>query len=298
MNRSDRRIVMTHYVLGQLSDEERARLEEEYFANSDLFEEIVAAENDLIDAYVAGKLSGNDLLQFEIHFLNTPEHEERVAFAKSMLSTKPRQELSSPMAVQASPSLISIRRAAMASIFLLFLASVLWLAFRNIRLRHELAQMQTSHTQLEKEREALQQDNTKLQAELAQGQTFPTQGPLAWAKSGETTVVLRLSANLARGPGKPNTLSLSPRIHGVVLILETGIDLYGSYEISLETPDGTPLLRKKGLNSWTTTQGRLVAVQLPSVALQRADYVVRLMGVNPNRQPQEVAAYSFRVVVR
>lgn len=300
MKPSDRSIVITRYILGQLSEEEQARLEEEYRTDSDLFEEIVAVENDLIDSYVAGKLSGANLRQFESHFLTTPEHQERVAFAKFLADSGPQQETSNPSSVEGSllkrlPSPFSLSLAAVLTVLLL-LASSIWLAIRDIRLRHELAEMRSSQGRIERERQEFEKENAELQAELARRRNSPIQGPLPVGPPGQSATVLTLSADLARGPAAPNVLPLSSGINTVILMLQTGRDPYSDYEISLETPDRIQLLRKKGLDNWVTHQGRLVAVQLPAAAFQRGDYVLRLIGMNPTRPGEEIDAYSFRVI--
>src|SRR5215831_11007555 len=172
MNRSERSALMARYILGQLSEEERARVEEEYFADSDFFEEMVAVENDLIDSYVAGRLSGVELQQFENHFLSNPEHRERVEFARSLLGSGPKAERSGESSRQAgatwrlrwpAPAL----RFAAAAVFLGLLACGIWLAMSNIRLGEELAQMRSSQTKLEQEQQELQRKNAELQAEIA-----------------------------------------------------------------------------------------------------------------------------------
>ena len=298
MNRSDLSSVITRYILGQLSQEERARLEEEYFANSDLFEEIVAAENDLIDAYVAGKLRGDDLLQFENHFLTTAERRERVAFARSLLKGKSAENPSRGSTLQTVPanwrflSLFSVGRAVAAAVILVLLASSLWLAVKGVRLGRELKEIRSSQARLEQQRQELQQKTAELEAQLAQRQAPPT--PRYRPQTGEPIIALTLSANMPRGHAKPNILPLSHEISSVVLMLETQSGPFVNYEIALETPEGTPVLRKKGLTSWASVQGRLVEVQLPAYILQRGDYVIRLM----DQRGHEVDAYSFRVVTR
>ena len=52
MRRTDDEILMRRYLLGSLPQDERTSLEGGYLADAGLFEELVAAENDLIDYYV------------------------------------------------------------------------------------------------------------------------------------------------------------------------------------------------------------------------------------------------------
>ena len=85
--------VMTRYLLGDVSDEEQARLEELYFVNDRAFEQLAAVEDELIDAYARGELSESQRNQFELHFLNSTERQRKLAFAESFtryLSEAPR----------------------------------------------------------------------------------------------------------------------------------------------------------------------------------------------------------------
>src|SRR5947207_2409634 len=78
--------LLVRYLLGEASPEERSHLEARYVTNAELFEELVAAENDLIDAYAGGHLSDSDRRRLEEYFLVTPERRQRVEFAKALLN--------------------------------------------------------------------------------------------------------------------------------------------------------------------------------------------------------------------
>src|SRR5262245_328184 len=69
------------YILGDMLAEERARFEEEYFENDELFEELVAAENEIADKYVRGKLSSAERQKVEQHFLHSSERKKEIEFA-------------------------------------------------------------------------------------------------------------------------------------------------------------------------------------------------------------------------
>jgi CHAT domain-containing protein/tetratricopeptide (TPR) repeat protein len=72
------------YLLGDLSEDESQRIEEKYFADSDLYDQLRAAERDLIDRYARGELSGADRQRFEDRFLNTPGRRDRVEFGVAL----------------------------------------------------------------------------------------------------------------------------------------------------------------------------------------------------------------------
>jgi anti-sigma factor RsiW len=69
---------LARYILGELSEHERERLEAEYFEDDDAFEQMLMAEEELTDAYVRGELSAEERAQFEKSYLSSPRGCERV----------------------------------------------------------------------------------------------------------------------------------------------------------------------------------------------------------------------------
>src|SRR6185503_10005685 len=74
---------LTRYLLAGLPPDEEERLEQEYLRGGEAYDRLLAAEDDLIDAYAAGRLEGDEARRFEARFLATPERRERVAFARA-----------------------------------------------------------------------------------------------------------------------------------------------------------------------------------------------------------------------
>ena len=66
------------YLLGQATDDESAALEQQYFESQDALDRIAAAEDDLIEDYLANQLDRADRERFERSYLATPEHRIRV----------------------------------------------------------------------------------------------------------------------------------------------------------------------------------------------------------------------------
>jgi anti-sigma factor RsiW len=64
-----------------LSPGDGERLEEEFFVNDEIFQEIEIAEDDLVDDYVRGELSDNERRQFESKLAGLPRLAERIKFA-------------------------------------------------------------------------------------------------------------------------------------------------------------------------------------------------------------------------
>ena len=79
---TDNQTLAKQYLLGTLSDVEVDRLEERYFSDNYLFEEIGIAEDELIDAYVRERLSSPEREQFEKVLSRSPRLSERVHYGR------------------------------------------------------------------------------------------------------------------------------------------------------------------------------------------------------------------------
>lgn len=72
-----------NYLLGGLEETRKVQLEEQLLNDAQLFEELLIAEDELVDHYVAGRLSVADKSRFESHFLATPDHIRKTQFGRA-----------------------------------------------------------------------------------------------------------------------------------------------------------------------------------------------------------------------
>jgi hypothetical protein len=75
---------LRQYLLGNVSQEARQGIEERLLIENSFFEELLLIEEELIDDYVGGELSGDDRSRFERHFLSTPERHQKLRFALAL----------------------------------------------------------------------------------------------------------------------------------------------------------------------------------------------------------------------
>ena len=303
VDRAEGKTLILRYILGQVSPEERADFEERYFADSDLFEELLAAENDLIDSYARGELSGPDRFRFESRYLATPELRKRVQFSKSLadysssvipLSPAPRWWKSIT-----SPGLGPAARFALTGVIVGLVGCSVLITIGNIQLRRQLEQMSAEQARVQQQEQASQLQITDLNAQLQRLQASNRTQEIAQLEPpGVPLISLTLSPGLPRSTGRASVLPISPGVSTVLLLLKTSQDSYTTYGVSLETPGGRQVLKKDELKALLATSAKVVPVSLPSSALQRGDYVLRLIGSNPGVQSEEVDVYSFRVVMR
>jgi hypothetical protein len=72
------------YLLGLLVAGARQRFEEGLLTDDALFEELLIAEDELIDDYLRRNLSAGEHDRFERHFLQTPERRRKLSFANGL----------------------------------------------------------------------------------------------------------------------------------------------------------------------------------------------------------------------
>ena len=154
------RAQLTRYLLGLVSPSERERLESEYFTNDDTFQEILSAEDDLIDAYARGELSAKERRHFEEHFLNSTASRERVQFARTLAGFVVDTPTSETPAPYQPGFFASLRLSPMALRFavvalLALAAATTWLLIQQGRMRNELQTLRA-------ERDTLNQKNDQL----------------------------------------------------------------------------------------------------------------------------------------
>jgi len=70
------------YLLGDLAADRRAALEESILSDPGVYEELLAAEEELIDQYVTNNLSPSEREQFETNFLITAERQKNLRFGR------------------------------------------------------------------------------------------------------------------------------------------------------------------------------------------------------------------------
>jgi hypothetical protein len=74
------------YLLGELTEDERALVEQEFFRNEEAVDRIEQAEGDLIEDYLAGRLDADAHQRFERDYLAAPHHRTRVDIVRRLMT--------------------------------------------------------------------------------------------------------------------------------------------------------------------------------------------------------------------
>lgn len=112
------------YLLGDLDEQENKAVERQYFEDEARLDSVSAAEETLIDDYLAGRLSADDRAGFERVYLASPHHRRRVAVVRALgAAAAMRTPVAAPRWVSRATWYAGLAAAAA-----LLLAAGLWLA--------------------------------------------------------------------------------------------------------------------------------------------------------------------------
>lgn len=79
-------IQLRHYLLGELSDDEQQKIEEKLLINNDYSEQMLIAEEDLIDDYIKGSLPPSQQKKYEKLFPATREGKQKIQITRVLKS--------------------------------------------------------------------------------------------------------------------------------------------------------------------------------------------------------------------
>ncbi len=177
---------LVQYLIGGLTDDEAEPLDELIVADAEFEVRLRAVEDDLVDAYVNGELTGDTLNRFTSHYLSSPAGRARVEIAEALRGYR-RDDAREAPAVRRATAWWPLAAAAA----LLIGAGLL--AFDNVRLRQEATTMRKRQAALEQREKQLEEAVNRQKTEIA-----TTSQELARARDA-------IAAGQARTPEQPPT---------------------------------------------------------------------------------------------
>jgi len=318
-NQNERTIA---YLLGTLSDEERARIEERYFSDDAEFEELEIAEDELIDGYVRGELSPTQSQLFEKRMSESPRLIQRVEFARAWANRIAGSAAESSTTTTTAPqrhedeswwsrlfgfpgATRTPRFATAFVVLLLFIGGAAlfagWLKWKESkRLAAEQAALEQRQREVEK-----QAADLKSQSEQIANQTRPQPSPIEVRSpieaaspqertAGPRVIALALSPGATRGDGG-TTIQITPGTSVVAVDLQVRDTDYASYQASVQTMERTTVFSSSPSSLRRTRSGATFSFSVPANRLPVGDYLVSVDGLTPTGAKENVHYYRFRV---
>ncbi len=269
---------LRRYLLGTLPEEESAEVERRYFADGSFFEELLAEENEVLDAYASGDLSGEERRRFESLLQSSSRLRKRAAFAETLLRLERR------------PGRRGLVAALLLAATVVLALGSMWVV-RESRRRPVAGEVAV---------------NRPAQALVAPVSTAPpaaaTPSPAANGRTpgagrpDPRIVVFVLAAGLTRNASDLTPVSIPGSAEGVELDLPLEADEHPAYSVSLQTATGADVLTRYGLRARGKNGGRLVAFEVPAGRLSSGDYLVTLSGERTAGPSEALVEYAFRVI--
>jgi len=270
---------MQQYLLGRLPEEEEAELERLYLADDALFEELLAIEDDLRDAYVRGELSMPDHEAFQRRLLTVPQQRQEQEFAHALCRNLQQTSAEVGPTGQLIARWKSLLQAvgtwpraalipALTVTILILMAGSWWLGRKSVQLQEPQTASQT-----------------------------PGEGASAVGeqKLEAGTIAVVLNRGLMRGSEEESKpVVIPPGVSQVRLEALVEVD-YPRYEAVLQTAESKQIWSQGDLNAQPFSSGKRVVLELSSSLLPPGDYILTLRGLPTKGSPETVAEYAFRI---
>lgn len=256
------------YLLGLSSAEEQQAIEERLITNRSDYDEVLIAEEELIDDYLANKLSETEQQAFNTHFMNPPERHGDLRFAQALKTyisandadvidsetTKPELTRSVP---KTEPHFFGGRfpvpafslGVPLAVVTVLLLGVLLWIGYRSL----------TPH--------------------------------------GAPQIAVTLSGGaVTREGGSVQTVTLPAGEISVQFSLPVPPAPFQVYQAVLRDAEGNVILTGQRSTLPSATADRKIVVNVPGRSLSNGDYQFVLNGIDEKGDSESVASYRFKVV--
>jgi hypothetical protein len=314
--------ILIRYLLGDLVEEEQDEIEQRYSSDDNFYFKLLATEDELIDSYVLGEISQSDRGKFEQAYLKNPHRLKKVESNKIWLASVAKQLAPVPWGQRLGESLkrafavprvsLNYRFAGAVLIAVLF-GSLGWLLWDRMRLRGQLAQINSEWNQKANEYE-------RQIAALRQGEinSRPTPSPLP---TSPTSPGVQAGTNPEKHAPKVQSLSsfvayIFPRVNArspsgesegsKPLVIRHGADLvrltvdiepntYAEYKISLQKI-GEPAFWDRSLskNQPGFSSNRIV-INLPADLFETEDYIFKVTAFDPSGE--QILAFRHLTVI-
>jgi hypothetical protein len=304
--------LITRYLLGQLPPEQGDTIEERFFADSEYLEQILAAEDNLVDDYVADRLTARDRRDFEQHWLLGAERHRDVSVARltrALISESPAGTniANRPVTLNArgTKRFDRTRWIALAAAVALVACSG-WLYIRLTQLRGELDTFRSARAALEadltrlrrgvdRDRERLESVEAALRRERQEPDAQP-RATISHENAPVSVVSFALVARPTRAGERYEPLLIPRTIRTVELQIAVPSEAERpAYAAFIRTPEGGEVWSASGIRARLGPE-RVVALTVPVAALRDGDYVVtvRAHAVDGATETVDSRAFSIR----
>lgn len=302
------------YLLSALPDAETERFDEMSFTDEAFADALTAAENDLVDDYVSGRLDGARLEKFNAHYLASPRRREKVEFAAAFqnYAGRPKNaEVKSAGFFTAFADFFSANRLKLgfAALALMTILSSLWF-FASRQERPETASVTPDTAAPENKQSApaavaetpaatvsptnRTSENLNKNAAVAPNRnTTPEKTPAPR----KITVASFILAPPVRSASVP-TVTIPKNTSFAAFRLELEADEYDAYQVSLEDRNGQNLWQIPSVKAQKQGANNFLNLRFKADLLNADVYTLTVKARKADGTTEFFSSYPFRVVLK
>jgi hypothetical protein len=293
---------LRQYLLGNLSEADEETVELWLMSEDEAYDLLSAAEDDLIDELISGKLSPRDLEHFNNHFLVAPERKRKLQFSQAFRRYVDEKNVVSRWAAKPAFTLGDLFRYrpvfayASCALIVLLMGSGLWLGFQ---FREVQQQLDAARVQFAAERNELKQqlDESQALGERLQSNLRDLEQVVTSVKSPPwpgSLVAVVLMPNSLRAPTQVQTVDLTTKAQVAELSLTLIDDNYESYQAVLMDDEGKELWAQDRLSPKPAGENKAIRFIVPASRLAPGEFNIRLSGRSAADPPEKIDTYLFR----
>jgi hypothetical protein len=307
--------LLRRYLLGLTSADETERFDELSVTSDEFAAQLQGVEYDLVDAYVAGQLSGAMLEAFRSTYPAVADGRAEIGFAQTLLAHQTRSAGRTGRVIPATrrggwPS-GSLPQWTLAVAATLVLGVAAWLVAQNSSLRRDIDTARSSRTALEQRARELEQQLDQQRSNAAQ-----TTQELARLHDSLATLQRHAAGSGAAGQAPSPviaTFALAPGTRGgsgiPTLELPAGADVIrlqlpleggpaSNFSATLRDATSNQIVwRGAGLHAAAGRDKRTVAIAIPASLLKPGTWLLELNGVGAGGVSEPRGPYPFQVVI-
>ena len=299
--------ILKKYLLGDISPDKQDELELWLMSDNDAYDLLEAAEDDLIDDALSGRLQGRELDLFNNHFLLAPERQRKLQFGRSfrrlLLAEKP-VPTHAPTGWDRILDALRYRPAFGYALSALIIVGVIGIAWSIFKVASLQQQLNTTTAQLEnvgRERDGLQRqlDDSQSANQILETRFRELEASVGASQTSSTPptlLALNLIPGLTRSSNDLPKVTITSNNKLAQFSLSLLDDNYTAYRARLIDAAGQEIWSRDKLPATTTREGKTVVVTIPTEVLLTANYSFNLMGISDSGAPENVASFYFRAV--
>lgn len=277
-------VEITRFLLGDVDDEERQRLESLFISVHESRERILIVENDLIDDYLEDCLSASDRDKFVARYGYAPQQRRKLRIARSIKE----YAVAKGKLTQTTTSVDPKRRTLLSSLWprrpAVFIPVAAMLAVACVVAVVWIMQLNSRRAEEKNRRAAIERELTDLNAPASLREVRPQMFSMVLPPISVRSVEPRAE--------------LTPRADVRVVELQLlwiQTERYAKYRAVVRRIDGTDEYTIPNLHVEKSVGGNYIRVRLPTRLLTRGLYRVNVSGVAGDGAAGQVEEYTFTV---